>query len=206
MRGVFLFLFASILSVNIHGQKGTLTDWRDEKEYKTVKIGEQIWMAENLAYNDPKNQSDCYKDIISNCVKYGRLYTWEVANKSCPRGWRLPDKSEFESLLSYAGGGDKKKAFKILTADSILGFNALLGGYYYAFYSTPTVLHTTDYLREDGVTSFWTSTEEYYSGMVSISHDEKPMADIVFFGPKGTLAFIDVFYKKCAMSVRCIKD
>ena len=203
MRGVFLFLFASVLSVNIHGQKGTMTDWRDEKEYKIVKIGEQIWMAENLAYNDPKNQSDCYRDSISNCVKYGRLYTWEVANKVCPKGWRLPAKSEFESLLSYAGGGDKKKALKILTADSILGFNALLGGYYY---STPTVIHTTGYLREDGVTSFWTSTEEYYSGMAAISHYEKPMADIVFFGPKGTLAFMNVFYKKCAMSVRCIKD
>ncbi len=74
------------------------------------------------------------------------------------------------------------------------------------FIQLTTVLHTTDYLREDGVTSFWTSTEEYYSGMVAISHYEKPMADIVFFGPKGTLAFIDVFYKKCAMSVRCIKD
>ena len=206
MRGVFLFLFASVLSVNIHGQKGTMTDWRDGKEYKTVKIGEQIWMAENLAYNDPKNQSDCYRDSISNCVKYGRLYTWEVANKVCPKGWRLPAKREFESLLSYAGGGDKKKALKILTADSILGFNALLGGYYYSYYSTPTVLHTTDYLREDGVTSFWTSTEEYYSGMEAISHYEKSMADIVFFGPKGTLAFMNVFYKKCAMSVRCIKD
>jgi len=206
MRGVFLFLFASVLSVNIHGQMGTMTDWRGPKEYKTVKIGEQIWMAENLAYNDPKNQSDCYKDSISNCIKYGRLYTWEVANQVCPRGWRLPTKSEFESLLNYVGGGDKKKAFKILTADSILGFNALLGGYYYSYYSTPTVLHTTDYLTEDGVTSFWTSTEEYYSDMQAISHNEKPMADIAFFGPKGTLVFMDVFYKQCAMSVRCIKD
>jgi len=205
MRGVFLFWFASVLSVNMHGQKGTMTDWRDGKEYKTVKIGEQIWMAQNLAYNDPdpKIQSDCYGDSISNCVKYGRLYTWEVANKVCLKGWRLPTKSEFESLLSYAGGGDRKKAFKILTADSTLGFNALLGGYYY---STPTVNSTTDYLKEDRVTSFWTSTEEYYSDMAAISRYEKTMADIVFFGPKETLVFMDVFYKECAMSVRCIKD
>src|SRR5579872_2713856 len=202
MRGVFLSLFASVLSVNVHSQKGTMTDWRDGKEYKTVKIGEQIWMAENLAYNDPKNQSDCYGDSISNCVKYGRLYTWEVADKVCPRGWRLPAKSEFESLLSYAGGGDRKKAFKILTADSLLSFNALFGGYYYSYYSTPTVLHTTDYFREDGVASFCTATEEYYSGLEAISHYEKPMADILFFGPKGTLAFMNVVYKKCAMSVR----
>ncbi len=205
MRGVFLFLFASVLSVNIHGQQGTMTDWRDGKEYKTIEIGEQIWIAENLAYNDPKSQSDCYRDSISNCVMYGRLYTWEVANKVCPRGWRLPAKSEFERLLSYAGGGDKKKAFKVLTGDSSsLDFNALLGGYYY--YASPKVFDTTGYLKEDGVTSFWTSNEEYYSDMAAISQYEKPMADIVFFGPRGTLAYIDVFYKKCAMSVRCVKD
>ena len=206
MRGVFLLLFASLLSGNLYGQKDTMIDWRDGKEYKTAKIGEQLWMAENLAYNDPdpKNQSDCYGDSISNCIKYGRLYTWEVANRVCLKGWRLPTKSEFESLLNYAGGGDKKKALKILTSDSLFGFNVLLGGYYY--YSTPKLFETTGYLRQDGVASFWTSTEEYYSGMAAMSPDEKPMADIIFFGPKSTLAFMNVFYKKCAMSVRCIKD
>ena len=202
MRVVFIFLFGSVLTVKVHGQKGTMTDWRDEKEYKTVKIGDQTWMAQNLAYNDPKRQSDCYGDSISNCVKYGRLYTWEVANKVCPRGWRLPEKSEFESLLSYAGGGDRKKAFKILTADSVFGFNVLLGGYYY---STPPVIDTNGYLKQNGVTSFWTSTEEYYSDM-AISNREKPMADVVFFGPKETIVFMNVFYKKSAMPVRCIKD
>jgi uncharacterized protein (TIGR02145 family) len=204
MRSVFLFLFASLLSGNTHGQKGTMIDWRDGKEYKTTKIGEQLWMSENLAYNDPKNQSDCYRDSTRHCAKYGRLYIWEVANKVCLKGWRLPTKSEFESLLNYAGGEDMKKALKILTADSILGFNVLLGGYYY--YSTPKLFDTTGYLRQDGVASFWTSTEEYYSGMEAMSPDEKPMADIALFGPKGTLVFMNVFYKKCAMSVRCIKD
>lgn len=181
-----------------------MIDWRDGKEYKTVKIGAQLWMSENLAYNDPKNQSDCYRDSIRNCAKYGRLYTWEVANKVCPRGWRLPTKSEFESLLSYAAGGDKRKAFKILTADSILGFNVLLGGYYYS--STPTITEAAGYLRQHGVTCFWTSTEEDYAGMLAMSRGEKPMADVIFFGPRGTLAFMNVFYKKCAMPVRCIKD
>jgi uncharacterized protein (TIGR02145 family) len=182
-----------------------MTDWRDGKEYKTVKIGGQTWMAENLAYNDPdpQNQSDCFGDSITNCVKYGRLYTWEVANKVCFKGWRLPTKSEFESLLSYAGGGDRKKALKTLTADSTLGFNALLGGYYY---STSTIIHTTDYIRQDGVTAFWTSSEEYYSDLAAISQYEKTMADVAFFGPKETLVMMNVLYKECAMSVRCIKD
>jgi uncharacterized protein (TIGR02145 family) len=115
----------------------------------------------------------------------------------------LPTKSEFENLLSYVGGGDRKKALKILTADSILGFNARLGGYYY---STPTIIHTTDYLRQDGVTSFWTSSEEYYSDLAALSRYERAMADVVLFGPEGTLVMMNVVDKKCAMSVRCIKD
>lgn len=202
MRGVLLF-FALVLSINLHAQKGTMTDWRDGKEYETVQIGGQLWMAQNLAYTDANIQSDCYGDSLSNCLKYGRLYTWEVANKVCLQGWRLPTKSEFERLLNDAGGGDRKKALKILTADSIDGFNALLGGFYY---SSPTVTRTTDYLLQRGVTSFWTSTEEYYSGLEAITRHEKPMADIVFFGPKESLVFMGVFYKECALPVRCVKD
>jgi len=201
----FCFAFASMLSLNLYSQS-TMIDWRDQQEYHTLKIGEQVWMTQNLAYNDPKAPSDCLGDSIRNCVKYGRLYTWEIAKKVCPRGWRLPAKSEFEALLRFAGGGDRKKALKVLTADSITGFNALLGGYYYSYYSAPTVLHTTDYFREDGVTAFWTSTEEYYSNLTAISHDEKQMADVMVLGPRRTLAFMNVYFKECALSVRCVKE
>lgn len=179
-----------------------MTDWRDGKEYATVRIGGQLWMAQNLAYTDANTPSDCYGDSLSNCLKYGRLYTWEVANKVCLPGWRLPTKSEFESLLHDAGGGDRRKALRILTADSIVGFNVLLGGFYY---TSPTVTRATDYLEQRGVTSFWTSTEEYYSGLEAITRHEKPMADIVFFGPKESLVFMGVFYKECALPVRCVK-
>jgi uncharacterized protein (TIGR02145 family) len=202
VKGVFLF-FALVLSIRLPAQKGMMTDWRDGQEYETIQVGGQVWMAKNLAYTDANIQSDCYGDSLSNCRKYGRLYTWEVANKVCLHGWRLPTKSEFEGLLNYAGDGDRRKALRVLTADSSFGFNVLLGGFYF---SSPTVARSTDYLEQRGVTSFWTSTEEYYSDLAAISRHEKTMADIVFFGPKESLAFMAVFYKECALPVRCVKE
>ena len=64
------------------GTVGSLTDSRDGLTYKTIVIGRQTWMAENLNY-DAKN-SLCPKGTSANCTKYGRLYTWSVA-KTCPR-------------------------------------------------------------------------------------------------------------------------
>ena len=64
---------------------GSLTDERDGKTYKTVKIYNKWWMAENLDYADSvktpslKGKSWCYADDPENCAKYGRLYTWAAA-------------------------------------------------------------------------------------------------------------------------------
>ena len=114
-----------------------MTDTRDNKTYKTVKIDDQVWMAENLNYDYNKGtaKSYCYDDIEANCEVTGRLYTWAAAIDSvalandadnpqtcgdgktctlptvvqgvCPSGWHLPSYDEWRTLFTAVGGSSK---------------------------------------------------------------------------------------------------
>lgn len=101
---------------------GTLVDNRDGRKYKTIKIGEYTWMAENLKYK--ASPSYCFGGKESNCQKFGRMYPWHTAMKLpakkayddenvndyvkrmhqgiCPSGWHVPTVAEFDSLSEFA--------------------------------------------------------------------------------------------------------
>jgi len=120
----------------------SFTDSRDGKTYKTFKIGERVWMAENLNYN--AEGSVCYDNEPANCEQYGRLYNWNTAMKACPKGWHLPSDKEWQILVELVGG--KKVAGNMLKATSgwnddgngvdSVGFSALPGGYKYEDFDT----------------------------------------------------------------------
>jgi uncharacterized protein (TIGR02145 family) len=83
----------------------TFTDPRDGQVYKIVRIGDQIWMAENLNFD--LLGSECFNDDPGNCEKNGRLYRWSYVRKGpCPNGWHMPDIFEWETLFNFLGGNE----------------------------------------------------------------------------------------------------
>ncbi|HAE13973.1 MAG TPA: hypothetical protein DCG24_07055 [Bacteroidetes bacterium] len=161
----------------------TFKDKRDNNKYTAVKIGDMIWMGENLRYKT--KDSWCYKDKELNCEKFGRLYEWEEAQTACPPGWHLPSMAEFDSLVARLGGD--KKAGYALAYDSGVGMQMKFG-------YPPNV--NGRFNAEDSQTNFWTSSENnkdtawsYY--MIKI---------------KLPLVFSSYFSKNYNMSCRCVKD
>lgn len=128
----------------------TLTDPRDGKTYRTVRILNKIWMAENLDYE--MGNSWYYKNNCGYGSEYGRLYDLETAVKISPPGWHLPTNREWRVMINALGGnriaGKKLKSKTGWVGDSVdfhdycrgdfndnyngtddYGFSALPGGF-----------------------------------------------------------------------------
>jgi len=114
---------------------GAITDPRDGRTYKIVRIGSQVWMAENLHFQHAN--AKCYENNLEYAEKYGLLYNWETAMKVAPPGWHLPSDEEWQALVDLAGGnkiaGTKLKAKKGWdnngNGTDDFEFSALLGGF-----------------------------------------------------------------------------
>jgi uncharacterized protein (TIGR02145 family) len=179
-----------------YGQEaGSVTDTRDGKVYKTVKIGDQTWMAENLAFKTPDGWS-VYEGISEYVKTYGYLYTWEAATKACPDGWRLPSMQDWWTL-SNGLGGDEEAGGKLKQAGTSSwkdpntgatnssGFTALPGG--------RSGDRTMEHLGN--TTFFWTNVDD----------DDVTSWCGALYSSRGDLALYPV-EKKSGFSVRCIKN
>lgn len=196
----------------------TLKDLRDGNIYATTTITvpsknySQVWMAENL--NFKTENSFCYNDSADYCAKYGRLYTWAAAINSiaftgrtrgiCPSGWHLPEKKEFEELVTAVTGalpvfGGSYAAGKVLKSQSGW-FNDGNGSDSFGFSALPAGCRYTSrgnfyYIGSD--TGIWSSTEfesnNSYAHGLFLHYDDKDGSL-----SKGNKTF--------AYSVRCVKD
>lgn len=186
-----LILFIEMFSVA--QVTGAFTDSRDSKTYKSVKIGTQTWMAENLNYLS--ENSWCYDNNSSYGSKCGRLYDYETAKKVCPSGWHLPSDAEWTILTDNLGGegvaGDKMKSTVIWDNNgngyNSSGFTGLPGGFrsHNGAFSSIRILGF-----------WWSSTESntYSAWYRYLSYDD------------GEVGRSSGSQKLDGLSVRCLRD
>jgi uncharacterized protein (TIGR02145 family) len=196
----------------------------DGNTYKTVTIGTQIWMAENLKtskYNDGTsipNVKDSlewskltmgawcyYNNDEKNNSKYGKLYNWYTVNSTgngnknlCPSGWHVPTGAEWSVLTDYLGGaglaGGKMKEVGITSWDSP-NTDATNTS---LFTGLPGGIRTNNsyyyYIGYD--VYFWSSTVDYLDSLAWCRN-------LYFIKGRATSY---VSEKKSGFSVRCLKD
>ena len=110
-----------------------------EKTYKTVNLGEKVWMAENLDVFTP-DSSICYGNNHDNCNSDGRLYTYASATGAvCPTGWALPSLDDYKAAFAEKEPSALKDA---------AGFNAIFAGFKY---------YDGKFADKGASASFWTS-------------------------------------------------
>jgi uncharacterized protein (TIGR02145 family) len=193
---------------------GSLSDV-DGNTYKTIMIGDQTWMAENLRtskYNDgliiPRivEESDWFKlstpgySWYNNVsVNYGAIYNWYTVNtgKLCPAGWHVPSDAEWTTLTNYLGGeavaGKKQKETGI------------------AHWTSPNTGST----NESGFTALPGGYRNYSGGFGNINRSgywwsaaEKSSSDAYFRAMNYSYSNVDrsSSNKRSGLSVRCIQD
>jgi len=204
MIGIIFVLFNFSFSQFYAQEMSSIIDSRDGKKYKTVRIGDQVWMAENLAYLPEVYKGIQFKkgymvyhynDTIveeakktKNYKEYGALYRYETALTGCPDGWKLPSVEDFEILIDLYGGS--WKAQKKLVSGGESNFSAVFSGIRSGMF--PVMPFKNAEMRAH----YWCTLE-------------KPKKNIpygVMLNKLTNKIFIGKFHVETGMSVRCIKE
>jgi len=193
MKRIFIFFGLAIFSLESFSQEtGAFSDPRDGKVYKTVKIGSQWIMAENIAYKPASGNYWAYKFDNSNVVKYGYLYDLATAKKVAPKGWHLPTKEEWKILCNYLGA-DSITIGNAMKEDGSSGFNALSGGFYIPGTSRfPGVFS----YPAGSMACFWTAT----------ANDTSKVWSFCFYPGSSTAKLVSAFNSSAGLSVRLFRD
>lgn len=192
---------------------GWLEDTRDQKVYRSVKIGAKIWMAENLGFAGQSPVLGVCYGSEDSCKRYGRLYEWtEMMSLGlaydttlwngtaaahvgiCPGGWHIPTKVEWTDLQtavdpenSYDGNWLKSSFYWQGSShgEDKHGFRALPGGRFIG-----------GNLEDGGIMGYWWSRTENFRTSAEFfemySHNDNTMLGSI--------------NKLAKQSVRCVQD
>jgi len=202
-RIITLFGLVSMLwvfAIQAIGQSHSdlFADQRDGQTYETVRIGDQIWMAQNLGFR--YGSSTCYEHKPDNCQIYGALYTWEESIEVCPDGWHLPSKDEWGILIEHLGEAEAGQKLKASPDDAIpwdgtneTGFTALSAG----------AGNGEGFHRMGDWALFWSSSESpkeraWFTQLDGYWYQAPPKYTNLYLG--------SYYLKTNQFSVRCIKD
>lgn len=189
----------------------TLTDLRDGQVYKTVTIGTQVWMAQNLNYFPEDTIGTIWSGLSlcgggtwkskmeGDCSIFGRLYETDFTNEKkdsiCPNGWSLPTGNQFQKLMSYLGENSANKMkinndkyWQSGNATNESGFSAIPSGVY---------------SRAKGFNNLFSENEEVAA-----------FAHVQYLGGANGIEIVDsdgiisnqIFGNGIFLAVRCIKD
>jgi len=198
----------------------TVKDCRDNQTYKTVVIGTQTWMAQNLNYADSAampnlaGNSLCYGNSADSCAKYGRLYTWtgamnmassyqsELASAVistpqqgvCPAGWHIPTDAEWTTLENAVGGSNTAGTYLKSTNG---WYNDGNGTDSYGYSARPAGFRNNygDFRSAGLIANFWSASEN----LASHAYNRYLNYDYAYM-------YTHYNNKYFAFSVRCVKD
>jgi uncharacterized protein (TIGR02145 family) len=203
--------------------KTTFTDDRDGHIYTSVKIGNQIWMAQNLAYLSQINKVEdgvfdtdrfwvynYYGNSVEDAKrtetykKFGVLYNWPAATKICPAGWHIPTDKEWQEMEVFLGMDTQQAGIrkwrqsgdigKKLKADS--GWFSNRGSDDFGFSALPSGCRGYNGFESENYCGY------YWTG--SSSNGDNGWRRTICFDDDGIDRTEDRRYFGC--SVRCVKD
>jgi len=202
----------------------SFTDARDGRRYKTVTIGNQTWMAENLAWLpavspagsgstvEPFYYVNDYNGFIveqakqkTNYLRYGVLYNWTAAQTACPDGWHLPTDVEWQAMEQHLGmTAPELNQMRFRLSGQVGGQLKSVAGWYQnlngngnaGFHAKPAGYREKggSYKYTESFTGFWSSNENDSYGLYR---------GLYYFNDG---VYRGNWYKSAAFSVRCVEN
>ncbi len=188
---------------------GSFTDGRDGETYRWVRLGNQVWMAENLRFA-AGDGCWAWNDDEATVAERGRYYDWAAAQRAAPPGWHLPSDEEWKQLEMFLGLS-REEVDRVGTrgiSDRVLAGRLKARGRWHTEYegrpvpvtdetgfsALPIGWRNRDQFLHEGYTAFWSGSEV---------GDQAWLRGLQFFDDTITRLLNN---KVFAFSVRCVRD